>query len=301
MSAAASVELATLDLRYQDYRLRNPSAEARLHASIAQRGIDDPLEGVLAGTGPILLNGFKRYRCARALGLAAVPFVALGADEASAIVGLLRAANHHALSILEQARFIDDLRALHGLGVAEIAATLARSKAWVSMRLGLSRELTPTVRAALFAGTFPAYAYLYSLRPFMRMNGIAKNDVDAFIAAVAGRNLSVRDIDRLARGWFRGPDSFRAEIQAGHLATVLDRIPAPSPTPPGCSPAEGRRLADLEIVQKYMARVAARSPDRSAPSPAFLAQAHLLTGGILRGLDPFSHSVRLLHDRSGNP
>ena len=41
-----SVELSTLDLRYEGYRLRDDAREARLLASIAQRGIEEPLEGV---------------------------------------------------------------------------------------------------------------------------------------------------------------------------------------------------------------------------------------------------------------
>src|SRR3989304_9367263 len=39
------VELSALDLRYESYRMKNPGLEARLVASIAQRGIEEPLEG----------------------------------------------------------------------------------------------------------------------------------------------------------------------------------------------------------------------------------------------------------------
>ena len=49
---AREVELATLDGRYESYRLRQHSAEARLLASIAERGIAEPLEGVEAGRAP---------------------------------------------------------------------------------------------------------------------------------------------------------------------------------------------------------------------------------------------------------
>jgi hypothetical protein len=41
-----SVELSALDLRYASYRMRNPAAEARLLASIAERGIEQALEGI---------------------------------------------------------------------------------------------------------------------------------------------------------------------------------------------------------------------------------------------------------------
>ena len=40
------VELSSLDLRYEGYRLRDRPGEARLLAAIAERGIVEPLEGV---------------------------------------------------------------------------------------------------------------------------------------------------------------------------------------------------------------------------------------------------------------
>ena len=162
------VELASLDLRYEGFRLQAPWVEERLLAAIAQRGIEQPLEGVdLAGADGLgaapgvraLLNGFKRYRCARKLRLATVPYLSLGQDEAAAILGLLRAANDRSLSLLEQAAFIDELKNARHLSVAEIAAQLCRSKAWVTMRLGLLAQMSPAVRQQLFAGAFPVYSY----------------------------------------------------------------------------------------------------------------------------------------------
>src|SRR6266481_1080415 len=94
------VELGSLDLRYESFRLKQPPLEGRLLSSILQRGIDEPLEGVDLPAGPagvkearVLLNGFKRYRCARQLRLATVPYTSLGQDEAAAILGLLKLSN----------------------------------------------------------------------------------------------------------------------------------------------------------------------------------------------------------------
>ncbi len=64
-SVACEVEISTLDLRYEGHRMRNKEQEARLMASIAERGIEEPLEGVCLNGVNVLLNGFKRYRCAR--------------------------------------------------------------------------------------------------------------------------------------------------------------------------------------------------------------------------------------------
>src|ERR1017187_1001192 len=131
---AREVELASLDLRYESFRLKQAALEERLLASIAQRGIEEPLEGVQVQESNVLLNGFKRYRCARKLRLATVPYSSLGPDEGVGILSLLRTSNNRALSILEQAGFIDELKHARQMSVAQIAAELSRSKSWVSMR-----------------------------------------------------------------------------------------------------------------------------------------------------------------------
>jgi predicted transcriptional regulator len=203
-----SVELSALDLRYEGYRMRNPAAEARLLASLAERGIEQALEGVDAAGASILLNGFKRYRCASKLRLRMAPYASLGEDEAAAIVTLLRVSNDRSLTILEQARFVEELRKHNAMSVADIAGRLSRSKSWVSMRLGLMAEMSGLVREKLFRGEFPVYPYMYTLRQFMRMNGVRKQDIEDFVVALAGKRLSLREIEQLAHGYFRGRTRF---------------------------------------------------------------------------------------------
>ena len=293
------VELSTFDLRYESYRMRNPALEARLLASIMERGIEEPLEGVDATEAKILLNGFKRYRCAKRLKLGTVPYASLGQDEASGILAVLRTSNNRALSILEQARFIDDLRRLHQMTVADLAETLSRSKAWVSMRLGLIAEMSEKVRGKLFGGAFPVYSYMYTLRPFMRMNGIKKQEVEAFVEAVSGKKLSVRDIEQLSNGYFRGPEWFRREILGGNFALALDRMRQVPENAEGCNEFERVLLKDLEAVHKTMLRVINKSLDRRLEGRPFCAQANLLTGGILSRMGAFTKALRQLHDRTG--
>ena len=125
------VELSSLDLRYEGHRLRDDAREARLLASIAERGIEEPLEGVDTPAARFLLNGFKRCRSAKKLGIDCVPYVSLGEEEATGILNLMRASTDKGLGILEQARFVVDLLTIHGMSVAEVAQTLSRSKGWV--------------------------------------------------------------------------------------------------------------------------------------------------------------------------
>jgi hypothetical protein len=295
-NAGCEVELSALDLRYESCRLKQVALEERLLVAIAERGIEEPLEGVAVEGKKILLNGFKRCRCARKLGFAAVPYVSLGQDEAAGIIGLLRASNDRSLGILEQAAFIDELQHAGNLTLAQIATELSRSKAWVCVRLGLIGEMSPLVRQKLFAGAFPVYSYMYTLRPFMRLNGGAK-DVERFIGALSGQRLSVREIELLAQGYFRGPESFRAEIDQGNVALPLARMKPVSPRGEGCSGFEGAMLNDLELVQKYMWRVVGKSDDQRLESGPFHAQSHLLAAGIISREPTFLAAVRRLHDR----
>ena len=55
------MEISSFDLRFEDYRLRNQTAERILLASISEKGVRDPLQGVDMDNARILLNGFKRY------------------------------------------------------------------------------------------------------------------------------------------------------------------------------------------------------------------------------------------------
>ena len=296
---AKDVELSSLDLRYEDYRMKNAGLEERLLASIAQRGIEEPLEGVQLQDASILLNGFKRYRCARKLQLHSVPYASLGDDQVAGIMNLLRISNNRALSILEQAAFIDELNTTGHLSVAEIAKELSRSKSWVSMRLGLISEMRPTIRAKLFSGAFPVYSYMYTLRQFMRMNGVRGEEVEQFVVAVSDKGLSIRDIEQLAHGFFRGPDSFRQEILKGNLALPLKRLREMPQNPDGCSEFERVMLHDLELTQKYMQRVMGKSQDSRLKSRPFHAQANLLSAAILSRVPAFNQSLKQLHDRSG--
>jgi hypothetical protein len=295
-----SVELSTLDLRYEGHRLRDDAREARLLASIAQRGIEEPLEGVDTPEGRLLLNGFKRYRCAKKLGIDGVPYASLGEDEATAILSLMRVSKEKALGILEQARFVVDLLTIHGMSVAEVAETLSRSKGWVSMRRGLLEEMSRPVQEILFDGAFPVYGYMYTLRPFMRMNSATADDIERFVKAVAGKRLSVREIELLAHGYFRGPACLREAIDSGRWKWSLDQMKGVPEDREGCNEFERVLLNDLQLLQKYMQRVVAKCHDRRLRSRAFYAQANLLTGALLSKFPPFCERIQEFHDRSGH-
>ena len=293
------VELSSLDLRYQGYRMRNRHAEKTLLVSILEHGIRDPLEGVDTRDARVLLNGFKRYRCARKLDIGVVPYFSLAGDETLGILELLRVANSKGLTILEQAKWIDNLREVHGMSNSEIARGLEKSKAWVSVRVGMMGQMSPHVMERIMAGEFPAYSYLYTLRQFMRINSTPKEEVEEFVRSVCGKALSTRQIETLAHGYFKGPEELREQIKDGNVSWALGRMKESNAAAPQCSQIEQVMLRDLDITLKYMCRVISRSRDERYRGNAFHAQANPLTGGLLRNVELFSKAVKELHDRSG--
>lgn len=298
-SGIGQVEISSFDLRYEHCRLKSSVAEKALLSSILDHGIRDPLRGVETEGGcRILLDGFKRYRCAKKLSIGIVPYHCLGEDEVLGIIALLRAANTRSLSILEQARLIDELSSIHKMSVSQIAALLEKSKGWVGMRVGLIGQMSPTIMDKVFNGQFPVYSYMYTIRSFIRMNAVSKQDVDVFVKSVAGKGLSIRDIAILANGYFKGGEDIRRQIRNGNIRWALSRL-KDSTVATECTQLEQRMLKDLEIAQKYLQRVINRSKDDRYKTGSFYAQANLLTGAILRQMNAFSRSIQELYDKSG--
>lgn len=293
-----TVERSSLDLRYESYRLRNDAAEARLLASIAERGIEEPLSGVDTSSGRLLLDGFRRNRCAKKLGIQCVPYVSLGEDETQGIASLLSARQQRTLSILEQARFVADLLSTHGMTLADVAEMLSRSKAWVSTRRNLLTQMSPAIQQILFRGTFPVYSYMVTLRPFMRMNGIDQNEIERFVRAVAGTKLSVREIELLAHGYFRGTPSLREAIDQGKWKWTLDQMQAVGEDPEGLNEFERGLLRELERLLGAMQKVTTRCDSSRLQTRGFYAQANLLLASLLGRRESFFKKMEALLRRA---
>lgn len=292
------IEISSLDLRFEGYRLKNQAAERGLLASIAAKGIQYPLQGADTEEGRILLNGFKRYRCAQKLNIGIVPYRSLAVDTPLGIIELIRVSNAKSLSILEQAKLIDELKTVYRMNTGDIADLLEKSKAWVSVRTGIMNDMSGTVMDHVFKGRFPVYAFMYILRPFIRINKIDKSQIDEFVKLMAGKGLSIRDIEMLARGYFKGSNEIRKQIKDGNLSLVLNSLKEPSATDSICTKFENEMLKEIEIVQKYMQRTIYKSKDDRYKTDAFFAQANLLTGGVLRMLKTFEQAMKDFHDRT---
>lgn len=158
--------------------------------------------------------------------------------------------------------------------------------------------MSPTVAGHIFAGRFPVYSFMYTLRLFMRLNSVKKEDVDAFVDLVAGRGFSIRDIDLLANGYFKGSEDFRQQIAAGNIAWAIDRLKKAIPVESKCTKIEQDTIKMLEITLKYMQKLTIRCRDDGFKTDAFFAQANLLSGGIIRQLDLFARAMGDFYDHT---
>lgn len=293
-----TIEISSLDLSYENCRMRSADTEKRLLSSILENGIREPLQGVNANGKQILLDGFKRYRCAKRLQISIVPYSSTCTDEAHGIIELLRISNVKSLSILEQAKLIDQLMSVHMLTLSEISFQLEKSKAWVSVRAGITREMSDFVMEQILMGKFPTYVYMYTLRPFMRINKISKSEIDEFVGLVSGQNHSFRDLETLANGYFHGSDGFRAQIKNGNISWGLKSLKESFAKTANCSEFEQRTIRDLENLQKYMDQIAHKIKDTRLKSGSFYALANLLVEGILKISSKFNSEMKEFYDKT---
>jgi hypothetical protein len=292
------VEISEFDIRFESYRLKNEGVERKLIVSILENGIRDPLQGVDIVGKRILLNGFKRYRCAKKLNIGVVPYCSLGSDEIFGIIELMRISDTRNLSILEQAKFIDELKNVRQMSIGDIADLLGKSKAWVSVRAGIIQEMSQNIQNRIFSGAFPVYAYMYIMRPFMRINKIKSEQIEEFIKLVSGKSLSIRDIELLANGYFKGSEEFRQQMKEGHISWALKSIKQSEQMTSKCSQIELSMLKDLELTGKYMQRIICKSRSEKFKTKEFYAQSNLLSGMILKQMNIFNKAVNRIHDQS---
>lgn len=292
------VEASSIDLRYETFRLKNPKIEESLLGSISKNGIKDPLFGTSSNNCNILLDGFKRFRCAQKLSIKILPFDVIADDQALGIIKLLRISDNRKMSILEQARLIDELKNIFKMSFSEIAFQLEKSKAWVAMRAGVISQMSDYVKDQIFKGSFPGYSFLYTLRSVIRMNGIKNGDINEFVKLTAGKGLSIRDIDLLAKSHFRGDVNLSEQLKSGDIHWHLKNLKEEQKqTDDNCNSAEKRMLKNLEICSGYINRVIYSGKDTRIKSNDFFSQAGILAEGTIKRLGRFKSILEGFCDR----
>jgi hypothetical protein len=124
-------------------------------------------------------------------------------------------------------------------------------------------------------------------------------EIERFVQAVAGAKLSVREIELLAHGYFRGTPSLREAIDQGHWKWTLEQMQAVGEDPQGLSEFERRLLRDLEQLLHAMQSVTTRCDSPRLQTRGFYAQANLLLASLLGRRESFFNKMEEFYDRTG--
>ncbi len=232
------LELHQLRLHYERLRKRHPARERQLLSSLAESGQQLPIVVVCEQASHyVVIDGYKRVRALKRLARDVVSGTCWDVAEVEALL-LERGIRGASEDALDQAWLLAELQERFGLSLEELARRFARSKSWVSRRLGLLQALPAGVHEQVRAGKLPAHAAMKYLLPLARANAPAASEL---VSRIAPLSLTSRQIGALYTGWQSGMARTR-ELILSHPQLYLQAQREAQPAPPS---AAQRWLNDL--------------------------------------------------------
>jgi len=251
VSTSVSQETVTLTIarigeRFAPLRIVEPQSERAMLSSMEKYGQLTPVAVCRIAPGEHeLLDGFKRLRAARQLGIAALtarPFdLTIRAGKAT-MLQLNRVGR--AISGMEEALVVHSLCHEDGLNQVEIALLLSRHKSWVCRRLALIERLSDEAQQAIRLGLLPASLGTELAR-------LQRRNQDLLLAAIREHHLSVRETRKVVNALEHEPMHNHEAIlrdPRGSLLSPEDASPAPTEEKGLSFPVKKvlRKLATLE-------------------------------------------------------
>lgn len=297
-----TIELNAIDTRLECTRLRDRATEKRLLSSIMEQDILEPVEVVGPGNGSmyILVDGFKRYRCARKLSKWIIPAQCIASDITGGLLSFLRRGMHKGVSAIEEAALIEELYKRCGMNIYNIALHIGRSPSWVSMRLNMLDGLSDMIRKKIMSGAFPARAYMYGIKGFTRVNKTPRNQVEAFVNATSGKGLSTRELFVLSRAFFKGGDGIEKLVLEGDIHNALRLVTGgvDSRTIPKGDKVEQLLIKNLETTLSSINFIIGNGVTLVMNNNEIINHVNYLTGIFLNSLPEFLKTIKELHDRT---
>ncbi len=193
-----------------------------LAASIAARGLIQPIVVRPLGHGYQIVAGERRWRAAQRARLHEIPVVVRDFDDAQTLeIALVENIQREDLNAIEEAQAYQRLAQDFGHTQGELAGIVHKSRSHIANLLRLL-ELPDTVQAQVVQGAL-SMGHARAL--------LGARDVEALAEQVVARGLSVRETEKLAR-----------EAKTGSPSTERNRRDVPQDAD---SAALERQLADL--------------------------------------------------------
>lgn len=214
------LELHQIELRHESLRTRSTQRERRVLASISDLGQTTPVVVVHDGEKFVLIDGYKRLRALRRLGLNTVMAIEWTLAESDALVfeRILRAGE--ADSAIEQGWFLCEMHTRFGLTHQELARRFSRTQSWVSRRIALVALLPETVQSHVRNGAIGAHAAMKYLVPMARANA---TDCERLADAIAPEKLSDRQVGELYGAYLAGNRKARELVVSAPLVALRAR------------------------------------------------------------------------------
>jgi ParB/RepB/Spo0J family partition protein len=148
-----ALRLDQLSLEFARLRLARPELIKSMEQSLAKFGQLSPLVVRQGQADFQIIDGFKRYHAATALGWASLEANLFQVSRRAATAMILTYnRDNHALTDYEEALVLLSLKQDHQLSQEQIAELVGYSSSWVSRRLALVEKLEPTVTDELKLG-----------------------------------------------------------------------------------------------------------------------------------------------------
>lgn len=211
---AHQVDLAELRVsKFQPRKRLEESAIAELSASIAEKGVLQPILVRPVDDGYEIIAGERRFRAAERAGLASVPVVVKELDDRETLeVAIVENLQREDLTPVEEARAFKQLMDF-GLNQEAVADAVGKSRSAVANTLRLLK-LSDKALDALEEGTITAG----HARAILSQ---AEADRDWAFGQIVGRGLSVRDAEELKRPTAAGK---KRDVRVGRHARLEEDV-----------------------------------------------------------------------------
>jgi ParB family chromosome partitioning protein len=270
------LEFHQLERRWEHLRVRHPSRQRRLLASLADSGQQTPIV-VVAAEGQadryVVIDGYKRLVALEQLGRDTVAAVVWPMSEAAAVVldRSLRLSEHE--TALEVGWLLAELEQRFGYGLDELARRFDRSVSWVSRRLALAEVLPEAIQQQVREGKIPAQVAMKFLVPVARQSLEACQRMAAIFAE---HHCETREAGQLYGAWRKGSPASRQRILDDPELFFKTQRQAQEKAPAGTG---AELLRDLEmvvaIVNRAQRRVAGAAASELEPQQAKAARHQL--------------------------
>jgi len=210
-TSAMEVEISQLELRYRGLRIRDAGHRAKLLASVARDGQQSLVTVVASEVADrfVLIDGYARVGVLTKLAQDLVAAVVLEVSEAEALVMSHRLDGQRRRSALEDGWLLEALMEQHGLGLAELATRLDRSRSWISRRLALVTVLPRSAQERVRRGQLGAQVATKYLVPLARAN---EAQCDVLVKNLNGERPTVREMGGLYDAWRKGDAEQRQRL-----------------------------------------------------------------------------------------